>query len=154
MIHLDEPVDLRPIVIDQNPPELHDEVDVVGWPAGVECAEVVRTFLIQPEVCRFGRICATEMCAANVAEPHTAKGGYSGGPVIRMHDGQPRLLGLYSRHTPFGVDEGGTPMIFTDITSHRDFIDKFVRVSGESVDDAGWRDGVPALASTEADKRI
>ena len=139
---LSEPVDIEPAaIVDGNPLKFYASVTVFGWPLGGEGTcnlHQVDTAILPYTSGMVAGLVPGEIVLANFAGMGQLGGGYSGGPVVIFPEGQqeaPRLVGVVSRGA-LGMstqDKFGAPGIATDLTHHREWVNKIVQSSGDRV---------------------
>ncbi|MGV9312366.1 S1 family peptidase [Streptomyces sp. NPDC003691] len=149
LVRLDRPVTHQPVRIAHRPGPVGTLTRAIGWGTVSETEDIyperlqqlgLRTVppgdctLIDPasELCQLGRVPGTMAC-----------GGDSGGPLLKHTGKRWELIGATSRD---GNRDGictNAPGIWTDVTAHRNWIDKFL-------DRTPTGDGV---RNTEGDRR-
>jgi hypothetical protein len=133
---LSEPADVEPsAIVDGHPLKFYAPVTVLGWPLGGEGTGNVHQVdtAILPYTCGIvAGLVPGEIVLANFAGTGQLGGGYSGGPVVIFPEGQqkaPQLVGVVSRGA-LGMstqDKFGAPGIATDLTHHREWVDKIAQ---------------------------
>jgi hypothetical protein len=123
---LRSPASASPIRLGAAPATVGEPVSILGWPTdanGPGDLTQVNTTVIDPNACMTARRGQDELCAANLAGADGLKNGYSGGPVIRMLDGDAELVGLCSRGAIGLGDDVPPPAVIVDIAGwHREFV--------------------------------
>lgn len=136
VMKLDRPVDAEPIRLAAESGPTGTETRILGWGMtcedGSECPkppirlQELDTRLVPDERCSEDYEAKNELCTDSPTENAQACVLDSGGPQIKGRPGDWELIGATSRDGDADPECASGPGIYTDLTAHRDWIERTV----------------------------
>ncbi|MGW7516955.1 S1 family peptidase [Streptomyces sp. NPDC054796] len=134
VMKLDHPVDAKPVELAAEPGPTGTKTRILGWGMtcedGSECPDLPRklqeldTKLVPDALCSENYNAANELCTDSPTENAQACMVDSGGPQIKGRPGHWELIGATSRDGDADPKCATGPGIYTDLTAHRDWIER------------------------------